>query len=478
MASTGAIEDLASGELLDHVESLARTQREAEVGLLRAAYQHAVVHDVETVDPEASRLPGREQARRYGGEGTPWVAEFAAAELGARAGLSPHGGRALMADALDLHHRMPQLWARVQALEVRASYARMVARRCRDLPAGQARYVDARVVEYADGRVSWARFEHLVDAAIVAADPEAARAREEAERRRQFAEATATNGHGVRGFYIRGPFQVIARLDASVARIAQVLADLGDTDSLDQRRVKAVLVLAHPGRAAELLAAYAAWRHRPEGPQDPPGRQDPEDPAHPADPGRAGSARTGTKPVVTWSDLLPRVSLYVHCYRGTPGAPGEGVARVEGHGPVTEAWVRDHLGPAAKFTIRPVLDLAGQAPVDAYEVPENHRQAVQLMTPADVFPFANHTGPLTGTTGAGKQVDHTVPYDPHGPPGQSRIGNYGPMTTLHHRIKTFGGWQVQQPFPGIYLWRDPHGATYLVDHTGTRRIDTAGPRAA
>jgi hypothetical protein len=44
------------------------------------------------------------------------------------------------------------------------------------------------------------------------------------------------------------------------------------------------------------------------------------------------------------------------------------------------------------------------------------------------------------------------------------------MTTGHHRIKTHGGWQVQQPFPGIYLWRDPHGAMYLVDHTGTRRL--------
>jgi hypothetical protein len=50
------------------------------------------------------------------------------------------------------------------------------------------------------------------------------------------------------------------------------------------------------------------------------------------------------------------------------------------------------------------------------------------------------------------------------------VGNYGPMTTTHHRIKTHGRWHVKQPFPGIYLWRDPHGAHYLVDHTGTRRL--------
>jgi hypothetical protein len=116
--------------------------------------------------------------------------------------------------------------------------------------------------------------------------------------------------------------------------------------------------------------------------------------------------------------------------------------------------------------VTPVIDLAAQAPVDAYEIPDRHRQAVHLMTPADVFPFA------TNTT-RGKQIDHTVPYQPGAPPGQSRIGNYGPMSTTHHRIKTFGGWEVKQPLPGIFLWRDRYGATYLVDNSGTRRIDLA-----
>jgi hypothetical protein len=46
-------------------------------------------------------------------------------------------------------------------------------------------------------------------------------------------------------------------------------------------------------------------------------------------------------------------------------------------------------------------------------------------------------------------------------------------TVFHHRLKTHAGWRVAQPFPGIYLWRDPTGtASYLVDHTGTRRIET------
>jgi hypothetical protein len=90
------------------------------------------------------------------------------------------------------------------------------------------------------------------------------------------------------------------------------------------------------------------------------------------------------------------------------------------------------------------------------------------MTPADTFPFA-------ASTSRGMQIDHTKEYvrGPAAPPGQSRVGNYGPMVTFHHRIKTHGrGWRVEQPFPGIYVWRDPHGAFYLVDHTGTRALGT------
>ena len=149
------------------------------------------------------------------------------------------------------------------------------------------------------------------------------------------------------------------------------------------------------------------------------------------------------------------------------------MVRVEGHGPVTPQWLRQFLGEQAKFTITPVMDLAGQAPVDAYEIPARHRVSVRLMTPADIFPWGS-------SLSRHMQIDHTEPFQ-HGPAaagaGQSRIGNYGPMSVLHHRIKTHGGWQVEQPFPGIYVWRDPHGGFYLVDHTGTRRVDMAHERA-
>jgi hypothetical protein len=82
-----------------------------------------------------------------------------------------------------------------------------------------------------------------------------------------------------------------------------------------------------------------------------------------------------------------------------------------------------------------------------------------LRNPADVFPYAAAVSRST-------DIDHTIPYlnpDKGGPPGQTRIGNLGPHTRYHHRIKTHGGWHVRQPEPGTWLWRSPHHRIYLVN---------------
>jgi hypothetical protein len=427
MTAAPVLDDLVGGALLDEVARLHREREQAGLSILLAGAAWADQCGEGTFDLDLVNRGG-ERWIRLGGEGTPRVAEFAPAVFGARLQLSPFAGRCLLADVLDLRHRLPQLWRRTRALEVRESYARFVARKTRDLPAAQARYVDARVAESADGRLSWSRFEALVEAAIVAADPAAAQAREEAAAVDQFARPTRSTEHGMRGFYVRADLATIARLDATVAYVAEALRALGDDGTVDERRVKAVLILANPTKAVELLEAYAAWRRDPTGSVDP----------------------------VEEASLLPAVWLFVHVADG-------GVARVEDSGPITEHWVRTHLGDHCRFKITPVLDPLGQTPVDAYEVPDRHRQAVHILTPADVFPFAANTTRQ-------KQIDHTRPYV-RGRPGQSRIGNYGPMVTFHHRIKTHAhGWHVEQPFPGIYLWRDPYGTFYLVDHTGTRAL--------
>ena len=420
-----ALEELTGGQLLDHAELLAATQRRCEVEILWVAVQHAYLHHGDSLDPEQARRPGRERSRRLGGPGTPEVTEFAAAELGARLGMSTISAGLLMADGLDIVHRLPQLWRRVGAGEVRVYLARLVARKTRDLTRDQAATVDGRVAEYADGRLTWSRFQALVEGAVAAADPEATAERERKAAAQQVARRTHSeeNEHGMGGFFIRAALPVITLLDATLDRLAAYLADHGDDDPLEKRRVKALVLLCRPD-----------------------------------------AIRANDAPI-DWAALLPAVTVYVHLYGGVDS---DGIARVESGGPVTEHWVRDHLGPHARFTIRPVLDIPGMAPVDSYEIPERHRRAVHLMTPADTFPFSSSLHP--------DQIDHTVPFQ-HGPDavgaGQSGLGNYGAMSTAHHRLKTHGRWQVEQPFAGIYVWRDPHGALFLVDHTGTRAIARA-----
>jgi hypothetical protein len=411
MAEAKALEEMGEDDVLTFAEQRAETIREAEADLLRAAYQWAVLHDPARLDPATAALPGREKARRLGGEGTAEVTEFAAAAFGARIGRSPYAAAQLIADAQDLHHRLPQLWVRVEAGEVKASYARHVCAKTRDLTKHEAAYVDAEVAESADGRIPWSRFETLVEGKVAQAAPEAAREREEQAAKATFAKKLRTDAHGMGTYMVRADVATIDAIDAGVTARGDQLEETMPDASVDERRVHAVLLMANPGAS----------------------------------------------PATPLPDLLPTVQLYLHTYVGPDAEP---IARLESHGPVTQAWITRVLGPRVRFKITPVLDLAGQAPVDAYEIPDRHRQAVHLMTPADTFPFAS-------SLSRKQQVDHTIPYDEG---GESGIGNYGPMTLRHHRIKTHGRWQVQQPFPGIYLWRDPHGAHYLVDHTGTRRL--------
>ena len=134
--------------------------------------------------------------------------------------------------------------------------ARKVAVATRDLTPEQALFVDAGVAEYADGRLSWSRFETVLEARVVEADPEAAAAREAAAAAEQFAKVGRSNEHGQKTLYVRSTAAVITRIDATLDYLCQALRALGDTETADELRVKAMLLLANPLQAVELLTAY------------------------------------------------------------------------------------------------------------------------------------------------------------------------------------------------------------------------------
>jgi hypothetical protein len=199
-------------------------------------------------------------------------------------------------------------------------------------------------------------------------------------------------------------------------------------------------------------------------------------------------------------DPRPAATLYVHINRDTldgGGCDGDTyhpVARVEQVGPVTVEQAQRWLGHC-RVTVKPVLDPAGTAPVDAYQIPDRPREAVHLISPADPFPYASSTSRRL-------DLDHTTPYptpdptpcststgDPTSgtesgsdsrsdrPPGQTRIANLAPMTRFHHRLKTHSRWQPPSPTPRAHLANPPQPHLPRRPHrhppTPTRRLTQA-----
>lgn len=355
---------------------------------------------------------------------------------------------------------------------------------------------------------------------MVAADPEGHEERcREAEARRYVSAGRyrGTNSAGMRTLVAQTTVGDVARIDATVQHLADVLSAAGDDDPLQVRRAKALALLANPAQACLLLAAVhhpdEVRVGRPAAPPNPdqPVEPDPPDQSDQSDQPQEGEAQAVPSAVElavafggvlaayaeqtgsagAWDRLRPPVSLVLHLSEG--GA----VARLSDHsgplGPVGLAQLRDLLCDQLPDTVaglvrredgrpgrlrdhvvvRPVVDTAGQVPVDAYEVPAVMREALVHTTVYETFPW--------GTADARRcQADHSHAFD-HGPrggrppPQQTRLANLAPLSAGHHNLKTHHGWRCHQPLPGLHLWQTPSGHWFRVDHTGTTALGREKP---
>ena len=487
--------ELDAADTLTAAEANEHTLITAEVRRLHIAAHWADLHPGEAVP--ASRLPGTEHPVRLGGEGTPTVGDFAAAELGCVLRISDGSAARLIGDALDLRHRLPLIWAAAQAGQVPAYQARHIANATRHLNLEQASLVDAQLAPSL-GAVSWGRLQTLLDAAIYQADPDGAEQQAAAAARQRFVRLGRNSEHGLKLIIARAAAGDALWFKATIDRIADILAKQGDTDPVDVRRSKAIGILAQPAQALQLLCQHQDddW----DGPAEPtqPADTEPADvesgdselfdaevpdtdphqaqssepqPADPASP-EAESTETShrslqlTPPSFDPHRARPRAVIYVHLAAEALTA-STGITRIENIGPILLSQLRTVLGDHCTINLKPVIDLpAGHTPIDAYEIPASLREQILLRNPADVFPYA-------AALSRSIDLDHTIPYlspDRGGPPGQTRIGNLGPHIRHHHRLKTHGNWQVRQPEPGTWLWRSPHRRIYLVNATGTHPL--------
>lgn len=495
---------------LDDAESCARAIVQAREEALAAEAKKLVLaahwvdlHPDPELDGPGPGCAGRAVSVQAGGDGTPSVNEFAAAELGVLLGVSTASARWMMADAVNLRHRHPMLWGEILAGRVPAWVGSKTARMCAHVSLGCARTVDAGTAPYAH-TLPMGRYLPLVEAAIIDADPATAQQRADDAARSRFVRAGQANDHGIATMTARVDAGQLVYLMAMVTRIAHILGARGDQAALDVRRARALMILANPAAAVVLLAASERFGEGvpiyPDGdPAEPP--EEDEASGQTNDPTLNQVAAEAVLRAVAGDldRLRPAATVYVHvshrdflrdCSGLTAGDPLDldsgveyatnwdpltagrrgTVARMERAGPVpggpiTTGQVREFLGHC-HVTIKPVLDLADQRAVDAYEVPDRMREQIFLRRAFETFPY----GTLRSRR---SDLDHIKPYrssTQSEEPGQTRPANLTPLGRGHHRVKTHGGWRHVSHEDGSELWRTPTGYWTQVDQLGTHRL--------
>jgi hypothetical protein len=405
-----AAENAAAAEVLEQVVAWAR------------------LHEVSDLDDAAtwwvgSKDLGQDTGIPLAGSGAPLVSEFAVAEIAAALGLSAGSGRVLVAQALELAHRLPKVWARVQAGSLPAWRARRIAEETLTLSIEAAAWVDTQVAPFAH-KTGPAQTQRLVEEAIARFMPEYAAERRDraADQRHVSIEHDQVSFAGTSR--VHGELDLADALDLedALAAGAAQLAELGCTDSLDVRRAAALGALARGQHPLDLTPAGGPIRQR-------------------------------------------EIVLFVHLSQDA----------VRGHQPESPVWLENAGGQlltatqiaewcglpeTGKVTVKPVLDLNIRQAVDGYRPPDRIAEAVRLRDRTCVFPFCQRPARAC-------DLDHLEPYDPGGPPGQTSTANLACLCRLHHRMKTHGGWTYTMVEPGVFLWRSPHGHTWLRDHAGT-----------
>ena len=480
--------DLSPADLLRAAEQEVLAVRAGEVRQYELLLAWADLHSADPQD-EPGAVPVRHGGPKLiypGRDGTPGVADLCLPEIATARGESPITCRNTLRVALDLRHRFPATWARIQALVLPVWVGRQVTHLARDLTLEQAEMVDTAVADAAaqgPGRVL-----EIAEAKVIEADPDAHRTRLELAARtrgvwlhRPRAGEERLQNPGVAMIIARLETGDAAAFDATVTEIAALLEEHADPDQqpegephgTDHWRSEAFALLADPAAAlAFLTRCHDLERpdHAPDTTSAPEEDVTTEDTSGqaPVQPDRAGG---DSSPFCCPPRTRGTVRVFIHLALGADGllAP---VARVEGMGPVLATQLADLLRHH-DITLTPAIDLHHGRSVNGYEHPTDVRQRVTLRTTGSVFP---HATDLTRHAGRPPDLDHVVPYrSPRtgGPPGQTGDHNAAPLQRLTHRAKTHLGYQVHQLGPNRWIWRTPHGLTRLVDATGTHHLSPA-----
>jgi hypothetical protein len=415
--------------LLAYVGAARQAEARGAAQQLAAAVAWAGMHSTDSLDDAAVLVASAEDALTIAGPGAPLVAEFSVLEFAAALGLSSDAGRMYLGEAVELAHRLPRLYARVQSLDLPVWKARRIAKTTLDLPMAGAAYVDAHLASVAH-KVSIAQLDRTVEEARVRFDPDEALARQVAaqEGRHFDIETRQVSFDGC--VDVHGTLDLADALDLedAVARRARELGALGLDAPLDVRRSIAVGDLARRQLSLDLAAADPESRPKPR-----------------------------------------QVLLHVHLSEAALAGSGSDLdlARVE----ETRSFVSAEqvktwcANPDTQVVVKPVIDLAEHVHVDAYEVPDRLRERQVLLQHTCVFPWCQRSARRA-------DCDHI---DPAARGGPTCDCNIAPLCRRHHRAKTHTRWRYDKTDDTSFIWRTPNGLLFQRDHHGTIPLETLQP---
>ncbi len=365
------------------------------------------------------------------------VAPFATANH-----MSTTAGKAFVRDALVLSMRLPGLYARVRAGAVPVWKARQVAQAALGRPEDVLAYLDTHYtpIAHTHGLIT---VEKTLDAAMLTLYPEQAehdRLDALTHRKVDFnphQDVSLTNG--LAHMAITGDYLDLAEFDRTVSAVAAALKDTeaGEHESLDVRRSMAIGILAHPQDAQALLEQHEA----------------------------AGGA--------------PRRSLDLIIHLTTEALKGTDVVATDETGRVfladqVAAWAGR---PDTKITVRGLIDLtethgphdpddfAPGTAQDPYAPSPTTRETVILRDKTCAFPFCRRRARTC-------DLDHICPY---AETGRTCHCDLAPLCRHHHRLKTHAGWRYRPLEPGVYLWTEPHGQSFIRTRDGTTDLTPHDP---
>jgi hypothetical protein len=207
-------------------------------------------------------------------------------------------------------------------------------------------------------------------------------------------------------------------------------------ETLQQRRARALGVLADPARAQTLLDTTTDQPDQP----------------------RKGARRRSTTLVLRISDLALLGITDTGCIETGPRAGDAVLAET------IAAWCGR---PTSDLTVLPVLDVDAHRSGTAYAAPETVKRHLSIRDRRCLFPWCER--PATSC-----DTDHVVP---HGDGGPTCTCNTVPLCRHHHRLKTHAGYQPALVEPGVIWWQTPYGHQFIVDTEGTIPVHRAPPEA-